>query len=78
MSRATGAGVLLRQQMGEELRQIRHQKGLKLACVAHRANVSTGHLSEIERGKNEASSEVLAAICDALEVALTVSLEARG
>ena len=32
------------------------------------ANVSLGYLSEIERGQKEASSELLAAICDALGV----------
>ena len=38
--------------------------------VSRRARVSLGYLSEVERGRKEASSELLAAICDALEVAL--------
>jgi transcriptional regulator with XRE-family HTH domain len=33
--------------------------------------VSLGYLSEVERGQKEASSELLAAICDALEVPLS-------
>ena len=35
------------------------------------ANVSLGYLSEIERGQKEASSELLAAICEALGAALS-------
>ena len=35
------------------------------------ARVSLGYLSEIERGQKEASSELLAAICGALEVSLS-------
>jgi hypothetical protein len=33
--------------------------------------VSLGYLSEVERGRKEASSELLAAICDALELPLS-------
>jgi transcriptional regulator with XRE-family HTH domain len=33
--------------------------------------VSLGYLSEVERGRKEPSSELLAAICDALDVALS-------
>ena len=38
--------------------------------VSRRARVSLGYLSEVERGRKEASSELLAAICDALDVSL--------
>ena len=46
------------------------------------ARVSLGYLSEVERGQKEASSELLASICDALDVELAdllaeVSLELR-
>jgi transcriptional regulator with XRE-family HTH domain len=45
--------------------------------------VSLGYLSEVERGQKEASSELLASICDALDVELAdllaeVSVELRG
>jgi transcriptional regulator with XRE-family HTH domain len=45
--------------------------------------VSLGYLSEVERGQKEASSELLASICDALDVELAdllaeVSLGLRG
>ena len=36
-----------------------------------RARVSLGYLSEVERGRKEASSELLAAICEALDIALS-------
>ena len=42
--------------------------------VAEAAGVSIGHLSEVERGRKEPSSEVLAAICRALGLEL-VDLE---
>jgi len=35
------------------------------------ARVSLGYLSEVERGQKEASSELLASICGALEVPLS-------
>lgn len=35
------------------------------------ARVSLGYLSEVERGQKEASSELLAAICQALDVPLS-------
>jgi transcriptional regulator with XRE-family HTH domain len=42
-----------------------------LRDVSRRARVSLGYLSEVERGRKEPSSELLAAICDALDVALS-------
>ncbi|MCW2786354.1 MAG: DNA-binding protein [Marmoricola sp.] len=35
------------------------------------ARISLGYISEIERGQKEASSELLASLCDALEVPLS-------
>jgi len=56
--------------LGEVLRRIRLGQDRTLADVAQAAKVSMQYLSEIERGRKEASSEVLAAICDALETDL--------
>jgi transcriptional regulator with XRE-family HTH domain len=42
-----------------------------LRDVSSRARVSLGYLSEVERGQKEASSELLAAICGALDVELS-------
>jgi transcriptional regulator with XRE-family HTH domain len=61
---------LLRTTLGEVLRRARLEQGRTLADVARAAKVSMQYLSEIERGLKEASSEVLAAICDALETDL--------
>jgi transcriptional regulator with XRE-family HTH domain len=48
------------------LRARRQGQHRTLREVSTAANVSLGYLSEIERGQKEASSELLAAICDAL------------
>ena len=63
--------VLVRQEIGDVLRDFRQRKGHTLRQVASRASVALGYLSEVERGQKEASSELLAAICDALEVPLS-------
>jgi transcriptional regulator with XRE-family HTH domain len=52
--------------IGERLRRTRTEQGRTLADVSRAARVSVPYLSEVERGRKEASSEVLAAICDAL------------
>jgi len=69
---------LLRTTLGVVLRRTRRQQGRTLADVARAAKVSMQYLSELERGRKEASSEVLAAICDALEVELPAVLAQVG
>ena len=66
---------LLRRVIGSVLRRIRLRQGRTLQDVARAADVSLPYLSEIERGRKEASSEVLAAICRALGVALADLLD---
>jgi transcriptional regulator with XRE-family HTH domain len=61
---------LLRTTLGDVLRRIRLEQGRTLADVAATGRISMQYLSELERGRKEASSEILAAICDALEVDL--------
>jgi transcriptional regulator with XRE-family HTH domain len=61
--------VLLRRVIGDALRARRQAQHRTLREVSTAANVSLGYLSEIERGQKEASSELLAAICDALGTA---------
>ena len=63
--------VLLRQEIGDVLRHARRQQGRTLREVSSVARVSLGYLSEVERGQKEASSELLASICGALEVPLS-------
>ncbi|GAB2475742.1 helix-turn-helix domain-containing protein [Xylanimonas ulmi] len=61
---------LLRHALGQELRRLRHRSGRTLHEVARRAGVSPQYLSEMERGVKEPSSEMIAAVCGALEVRL--------
>ena len=61
---------LLRREIGEVLRSLRQSQSRTLREVSARARVSLGYLSEVERGQKEASSELLASICEALEVPL--------
>src|SRR3954465_5520038 len=62
--------VLLRRVIGDVLRRQRQLQGRTLRDVSASAQVSLGYLSEVERGRKEASSELLAAICAALDVSL--------
>jgi transcriptional regulator with XRE-family HTH domain len=62
--------VLLRRLVGDVLRRHRMRQSRTLRDVSAAARVSLGYLSEVERGRKEASSELLAAICTALDVSL--------
>ncbi|QGQ19164.1 helix-turn-helix domain-containing protein [Cellulomonas sp. JZ18] len=59
-----------RRTIGALLRAERERQGLRLADVAERARLSPQYLSEVERGLKEPSSEVLAALTDALGLTL--------
>ena len=63
--------ILLRRLLGDVLRERRREQGRTLREVSSAARVSLGYLSEVERGQKEASSELLAAICMALDVPLS-------
>jgi hypothetical protein len=63
--------ILMRQAIGEELRRRRNEQGRTLRDVSRDAQVSLGYLSELERGQKEASSELLAAVCNALDTPLS-------
>ena len=69
---------LLRTMLGDALRRTRQEQGRTLADVARVARVSMPYLSEVERGRKEASSEVLAAICDSLGIDLSELLAEVG
>ncbi|MBN9618149.1 MAG: helix-turn-helix transcriptional regulator, partial [Actinobacteria bacterium] len=62
---------VLRQVVGDTLRGVRMRQRRTLREVSATARVSLGYLSEVERGQKEASSELLAAICGALDVELS-------
>ena len=61
----------MRHELGEVLREHRVAQGRTLRDVSAAASVSLGYLSEIERGAKEASSELLASVCGALDVRLS-------
>lgn len=63
--------TLLREAIGDSLRRARLAQQRTLREVSTSARVSLGYLSEVERGRKEASSELLAAICEALDVPLS-------
>jgi transcriptional regulator with XRE-family HTH domain len=69
---------LLRTLIGDVLRRHRLEQRRTLADVARDARVSVPYLSEVERGRKEASSEVLAAVCTALRIELADLLAAVG
>jgi transcriptional regulator with XRE-family HTH domain len=63
--------ILIRRLLGDVLRRKRQDEGRTLRQLAADARISPGYLSEIERGQKEPSSELLAAICDALQARLS-------
>ncbi len=70
--------LLLREVIGDTLRRERTSQGRTLREVSDGARVSLGYLSEVERGRKEASSELLNAICSALGVPLSQVLCEAG
>lgn len=66
--------ILLREELGDVLRQQRRAQGRTLREVSKTARISLGYLSEIERGEKEASSELLAAVCEALDLPMSQTL----
>lgn len=68
---------LFREALGMSLRAFRADKGVTLRALAKEARVSSGYISELERGRKEVSSELLAALCEALGTTVSeVLLEA--
>jgi transcriptional regulator with XRE-family HTH domain len=63
--------ALFRRLLGDVLRERRLEQGMTLRQVSAEARVSLGYISEIERGRKEASSELLASLCTALDAPLS-------
>nr|WP_166351573.1 helix-turn-helix transcriptional regulator [Phytoactinopolyspora limicola] len=63
--------VLVRRLIGDVIRRRRVAQGRTLREISAAARVSLGYLSEVERGRKEASSELLAAICKALDLPMS-------
>lgn len=70
--------ILVRQEIGDVLRDFRLQKGRTLRQVAGKASVALGYLSEVERGQKEASSEILASVAEALDTPISVIMREVG
>ena len=70
--------ILVRQEIGDVLRDFRLQKGRTLRQVASKASVALGYLSEVERGQKEASSEILASVAEALDVPISTIMREVG
>ncbi|MCL1897273.1 MAG: helix-turn-helix domain-containing protein [Micrococcales bacterium] len=66
--------ALLRSELGQVLRSVRQRQRRTLRDVSVAARVSLGYLSEVERGQKEASSELLASICEALDLPMSATL----
>jgi len=73
---SVGLVIMFREILGAQLRAERLAQGRTLRDVSAAASVSLGYLSEVERGEKEASSELLLAICGALELPLSQLLTA--
>jgi transcriptional regulator with XRE-family HTH domain len=61
---------LWREVLGSRLRALRADRDETLAQTADRAGISPQYLSEIERGRKEPSSEMIAALAGALDTTL--------
>jgi DNA-binding XRE family transcriptional regulator len=61
---------LWREVLGSRLRTLRADRDETLAQTAERAGISPQYLSEIERGRKEASSEMIAALAGALGISV--------
>ncbi|WBU38899.1 helix-turn-helix domain-containing protein [Homoserinibacter sp. YIM 151385] len=70
--------ILVRQEIGDVLRDVRLQKAMTLRQVASRASVALGYLSEVERGQKEASSEILASVAEALDTPISLIMREVG
>ena len=66
---------LWREVLGRRLRVLRQEEQETLSETAARAGISPQYLSEIERGRKEPSSEMIAALAGALGTSLTVLTE---
>ena len=66
--------IVLRREVGDVLRSHRQAQGRTLREISASAAVSLGYLSEVERGEKEASSELLASICGALNLPMSQML----
>lgn len=70
MSGTDATEPLWRHLVGARLRDLRRERAATINDIARRAGVSPQYLSEMERGRKEPSSEMLAAVAGALDSSL--------
>ena len=71
--------LIWREAVGQVLREHRTGRGRRIVDVAARAGIAPQYLSEIERGRKDPSSEVLAAVAGALDLTVAqVATRAAG
>lgn len=58
--------MMLREVYGVVLRDYRGETGMTMRKLSRRTGISISHISDVERGKKEASSEILEDICGGL------------
>jgi transcriptional regulator with XRE-family HTH domain len=58
--------VMLREVYGRVLRDYREEAGMSMRRLAHSTGISYSYISDVERGKKEASSEMLQDLCTGL------------
>jgi len=56
--------------LGKAVRELRGKRELTQEALAHKAGITVGHLSKIERGHANPTWETLEAIAAALEVSI--------
>ena len=66
---------MLREIYGRVIRDYREETGMTLRKLARKTGVSVAYVSEIERGKKEASSEMLEDLCSGLGLSTLDLLE---
>jgi transcriptional regulator with XRE-family HTH domain len=70
--------MLLREAIGQVLRNQRTFRGETLRSVTNRAGISYSYLSEVELGKKDISSEMLEAVCTVINMPLNELLTRAG
>jgi len=56
--------------LGRVIRKLRRQRELTQEALAHRAGITVGHLSKIERGQSNPSWSTVCSIAAALETSM--------
>jgi transcriptional regulator with XRE-family HTH domain len=62
--------MLIREAIGQVIRMNREEECLTLRGLSQRSGVSIAHISDIERGFKDCSSEVLEGLCISMRLSL--------